>query len=361
MRAGVEPRGFEMTPNVRHHRGRLGGKRNGRMRHVTVDVVDSEADALEMKRRDRTVECFRFVDERLQFFSVRLIGANEREEIGEAVLCRLPAVRGHVRTIVDCGAPRSPRSASSARVRYSVGVERGRARIEPPDLSEKGGLKDGQPQRSDERLFMQLLAFGGCTDQQGLTRALQQARVDGVLYEDVNDPHGVAVLSLSSRPEVFVEGVRRVLATFPGLVLKPEFAMLGRTYSLGYEPDLRETLVDRPRRTVLNPDWRWAVWYPLRRNGKFAQLSDQDQRTILAEHGAIGMSFGAGDFAHDIRLACHGLNKSDNDFVIGLIGKELFPLSAVVQAMRKTQQTALYLDRLGPFFVGRAMWQSIVG
>jgi chlorite dismutase len=240
-------------------------------------------------------------------------------------------------------------------------VERGRARIEPPDLSEKGGLKDGQPQRSDERLFMQLLAFGGCTDQQGLTRALQQARVDGVLYEDVNDPHGVAVLSLSSRPEVFVEGVRRVLATFPGLVLKPEFAMLGRTYSLGYEPDLRETLVDRPRRTVLNPDWRWAVWYPLRRNGKFAQLSDQDQRTILAEHGAIGMSFGAGDFAHDIRLACHGLDKSDNDFVIGLIGKELFPLSAVVQAMRKTQQTALYLDRLGPFFVGRAMWQSIVG
>jgi hypothetical protein len=26
--------------------------------------------------------------------------------------------------------------------------------------------------------------------------------------------------------------------------------------------------------------------------------------------------------------------------------------------MRKTQQTALYLDRLGPFFVGRAVWQS---
>jgi hypothetical protein len=28
--------------------------------------------------------------------------------------------------------------------------------------------------------------------------------------------------------------------------------------------------------------------------------------------------------------------------------------------MRKTQQTALYLDRLGPFFVGRALWQSAV-
>jgi chlorite dismutase len=237
-------------------------------------------------------------------------------------------------------------------------VERGRARIEPPDLSEKGGLKDGQPQRSDERLFMQLLAFGGCADPQALTRALQQAHVQGVLYEDVNDPHGFAVLSLSEQPEAFVEGVRRALSTCPGLVLKPEFSMLGRTYSLGYEPDLHETLIERPRRTVLNPAWRWAVWYPLRRNGKFAQLTDQDQRAILAEHGAIGMSFGAADFVHDVRLACHGLDKSDNDFVIGLIGKDLFPLSAIVQAMRKTQQTALYLDRLGPFFVGRAIWQS---
>ena len=60
------------------------------------------------------------------------------------------------------------------------------------------------------------------------------------------------------------------------------------------------------------------------------------------------MAFGAGDFAHDVRLACHGLDRDDNDFVIGLIGKDLFPLSAVVQTMRKTQQTSLYLDRLGP-------------
>ena len=61
-----------------------------------------------------------------------------------------------------------------------------------------------------------------------------------------------------------------------------------------------------------------------------------------------------------IRLACHGLIERDNDFVLGLIGKELFPLSRLVQEMRKTQQTALYLDRLGPFFVGRAVWQSAV-
>src|SRR5499427_9436155 len=163
---------------------------------------------------------------------------------------------------------------------------------EPPDLSEKGGLKDGQPQRSDERLFMQLLAFGGCTDSAVVARELEQAGVEGVLYEDVNDPHGIGVLSLTQTPTMFVETVRPVLASRPELVLKPEFAMLGRTYSLGYEPDLHDTLVDRPRRTVLNPAWRWAVWYPLRRSGKFVQLTDQEQRTILAEHGTIGMAYG---------------------------------------------------------------------
>jgi chlorite dismutase len=181
-----------------------------------------------------------------------------------------------------------------------------------------------------------------------------------VLYEDMNDPRGVALLTLTQDPNVFLDRVRPLLngPSFTGLKQKPEYTMVGRTYSIGYEPDLTETLIDRPRRTVLNPAWKWAVWYPLRRSGKFAQLSADEQRVILAEHGAIGMSFGAGDYAHDIRLACHGLDKSDNDFVVGLIGKELFPLSAVVQSMRKTQQTSLYLERLGPFFVGRAIWQS---
>ena len=239
-------------------------------------------------------------------------------------------------------------------------MDKGRARIEPPDLSEKGGLKDGQPQRSDTRLFMHLLAFGGCADAGAVARHLQTNGVEGVVYEDVNDPLGVAVLTLSEDPNVFVERVRPALASGPCATLtqKPEYSMLGRTYSLGYEPDLQDTLVARPRRTVLNPAWRWAVWYPLRRSGRFAQLPDQEQRTILAEHGTIGMAFGAGDYAHDIRLACHGLDRDDNDFVIGLIGKDLFPLSAVVQSMRKTQQTSLYLDRLGPFLVCRAVWQS---
>ena len=221
-------------------------------------------------------------------------------------------------------------------------------------------MKGGQPQRANTRLFMQLVAFGGCVDSAPLAEAMKQAGLPGVLYEDMNDPRGVALLTFGEDPAFFLDRVRPLLtkAPFASLVQKPEYTMMGRTYSLGYEPDLIDVLLRRPARTVLNPAWRWGVWYPLRRSGRFAQLPPDEQRVILAEHGTIGMSFGAADLAHDVRLACHGLDKDDNDFVVGLIGKDLYPLSAIVQAMRKTQQTALYLERLGPFFVGRAVWQS---
>jgi len=207
---------------------------------------------------------------------------------------------------------------------------------------------------------MQVMAFGNCRDVPAVVDHLSRAPIGSVVYEDLNDPRGIAVLTMSRNPNEFIEIVRPLLiqGPFETLTFKPDYTMFGRTYSIGYEPDLQDTLLERPRRTVLNPDWPWAVWYPLRRSGRFSQLAADEQRTILAEHGAIGMTFGAADLAHDVRLACHGLDRDDNDFVIGLIGKELFPLSAVVQSMRKTQQTSLYLDRLGPFFIGRVVWQS---
>lgn len=236
----------------------------------------------------------------------------------------------------------------------------GRPPVDLPDISEKGAPKDGVPQSSDERMYMQLLAFTECEHPGMLGEVLQAAKIEGALYEDLNDPRGVAVLTMSTDPNHFVDVVREVLAHAPFNMLKPvpEYTMFGRTYSLGYEPDLNEVLVDRPRRHILTKDWPWVVFYPLRRSGAFEQLEHQAQRDILKEHGTIGMGYGAADFAHDIRLACHGLDKNDNDFVIGLLGKELHPLSALVQRMRKTQQTSLYLERLGPFFVGRTLWQS---
>jgi chlorite dismutase len=228
------------------------------------------------------------------------------------------------------------------------------------DLREKGGPKDGQTQYSDRRLFMQLTAFSGCRDSEALACALADSGLEAVLYEEAGDPTGVAVLSMSEDPARFVTGLRPVLQSTPfaGLTLKPEFSMMGRTYALGYEPKLEEWLLHRPRRMVLDEGTPWAVWYPLRRTGAFARLPRPEQQQILKEHGVIGRQFGEAGLASDIRLACHGLDKADNDFVIGLLGKELFPLSALVETMRPTVQTSQYLESIGPFFVGRAVWRS---
>ena len=72
----------------------------------------------------------------------------------------------------------------------------------------------------------------------------------------------------------------------------------------------------------------------------------------------MGRAYAEAGYANDIRLACFGLDQHDNEFMIGLVGAELYPLSRLVQDMRKTQQTAKYIDSLGPFFVGQVCWQS---
>ena len=156
------------------------------------------------------------------------------------------------------------------------------------------------------------------------------------------------------------DSFREILAAdpFDALTQRPALTMLGRSYASGFEPDLAEWLLRRPRRSVLNPAWPWAIWYPLRRTGAFTRLSREEQGTILREHATIGRAYGEADLAHDIRLACYGLDANDNDFVIGLVGPELHPLSHLIQAMRRTIQTSEYIERLGPFFVGHTYWQS---
>ncbi|HMQ55836.1 MAG TPA: chlorite dismutase family protein, partial [Anaerolineae bacterium] len=167
------------------------------------------------------------------------------------------------------------------------------------------------------------------------------------------------LLTFSEEPDFFVTGLRELLnqAPFADLTFKPEYTMLGRTYSIGYEPDLEATLIHGPKRKVLDPELKWAIWYPLRRDKAFETLPEQEQRVVLMEHGGIGFTFGKAGYAKDIRLSCHGLDKNDNDFVVAVLGKNLHPISAVVQSMRKTKQTSLHLESLGPFFVGRVVWQ----
>jgi hypothetical protein len=227
------------------------------------------------------------------------------------------------------------------------------------DLSEKG-MRHGKPISLDRRLFMQFMAFGDCADPKQAADALAAAGIEGVLYLDITDARGIGLLVMSEDPDHFVTTVRDLLNAppFSGYSHKPEFDMLGRTYSIGYEPDLEDTLLVKPRTKTTNPAFKWAVWYPLQRAKIFQTLPAAKQRQILAEHGTLAKRYGFAGLAADIRLACHGLDKHDNDFVIGLLGPTLFPLSHVVQEMRKTEQTSQYLDSLGPFFVGRVVWQS---
>ena len=162
----------------------------------------------------------------------------------------------------------------------------------PPDLRERGG----GGKTSDRRLFMQLLVFTHCPHTRGLIDAAQAAGLDAVVYESLHDPRGAALLTWGEDPAEFAGKLRTVLRgeALAKAELLREMTMLGRTYTIGYEPDLDEVLLRRPVRHATNPDWPWAVWYPLRRSGAFARLPRDEQMPILKEHGTIGFGFGAG-------------------------------------------------------------------
>jgi chlorite dismutase len=231
---------------------------------------------------------------------------------------------------------------------------------ELPDVAEKGRDAAGNPISVDRRLYMQLLVFDGAADLAPLQAALAGSGFQAALYADLNNPRGAGLVTASTEPEFFASDLRSFLARppFRDLALVPAYTMLGRSYAIGYESDLEHVLVRRPLQRLCNPAWPWAVWYPLRRRGSFERLPPAEQQAILREHGNIGALFTAADLGYDIRLACHGIDRADNDFVIGLIGSRLHPLSAMVQTMRKTRQTSEFLESLGPFFIGRASWQS---
>jgi chlorite dismutase len=231
---------------------------------------------------------------------------------------------------------------------------------QPLDLSEKGKNKAGDPASTHRRLFMQFYAFGDVPHSGALIEALDSSGLVGVLYHDLNDPRGVGLLTFSEEPDYFINEVRTFLnePPFATLTPKPEYTMFGRTYSIGYERDVEHHLAVEPRLKVCNPAYPWAIWYPLRRFGTFEQLNQEEQFALLREHGSIGRAYGAAGYGTDIRLASYGLDKQDNDFTVALLGPELFPLSSIVQAMRKTGQTSQHMQKMGPFFVGKMVWQK---
>jgi hypothetical protein len=228
------------------------------------------------------------------------------------------------------------------------------------DVAEYGGKREGVRQAIDRRLFMQLVVFdsppGRVADETArrLADLCTRDHVAAVVYADTMSPRGLGLLTWSDDPAHFVRKVRPLFAedALTQATLRPQFGMIGRTYATGHEPDLEWTLLRRPVENVTRETYPWHVWYPLRRTAAFARLDAHEQSQILREHAQIGMAYGAQELAHDVRLACYGLDAGDNEFVIGLVGSALHPLSHLVQAMRKTRQTSEFIDRMGPFFVG---------
>lgn len=229
-----------------------------------------------------------------------------------------------------------------------------------PDLREHGALIRGQSQTLDRRLFVQLHVFTGCMSTDEVIAAVKESGLRAAVYADLNDPRGVGVLLMDENPSTFAEVGRALLVSDPFSALKPrlDWTMIGRTYASGREPDLVDFLLHKVPRNVLNPANPWAIWYPLRRIGAFNRLPRAEQGKILMEHGMLGRSYGEAGYASDVRLECHGLDRDDNDFVIGLIGSDLFPLSRLVKDMRSTRQTGEFIQAMGPFFVGKALFQA---
>jgi chlorite dismutase len=229
-----------------------------------------------------------------------------------------------------------------------------------PDLLEHGAPVRGQAQASDTRLFVQLQVFTECLDVSSVVAAVRRSGMIAAVYVDVNDPRGIGVVVMDEDPAMFTESFRAMLiaAPFSQLTPVPGFTMLGRTYAQGREPDLSDFLLHKVPRNVLNPDNAWAVWYPLRRTGAYNRLTRADQGKIMMEHGMLGRRYGEAGYAVDVRLECHGLDRDDNEFVIGLIGPDLLPLSKLIKDMRATRQTAEFIQAMGPFFVGKAVYQS---
>ena len=244
-------------------------------------------------------------------------------------------------------------------VKARVDDRSGADESEGADVAEHGRTADGETTSLDRRLYMQLHAYGGARDSAALIAALEAAGFASVLYEDVNDPAGVALLTLSEAPEAFVSEHRAFLQSslFAELTPKPELhdarPHLRDRVRAGSGGDARRpTAAPRPRPgSAGRSGTRFAA--PAR-----SSSSRREQDTVLMEHGGVGMAFGRAGLGYDIRLACHGLDRDDNDFVVGLLGPELHPLSIIVQRMRKTKQTSLHLERLGPFFVGRVAYQG---
>src|SRR5690242_15024294 len=93
------------------------------------------------------------------------------------------------------------------------------------DVRERGAERNGAPQTLDRRLFMQLLVYECDGRPQPLIDALGAAlvkhKMPSVIYEDVNDPNGIGLLSWCVDPTEFTSKLRPAFAELTPGLLRP--------------------------------------------------------------------------------------------------------------------------------------------
>jgi hypothetical protein len=213
----------------------------------------------------------------------------------------------------------APENAASPHASAPAGPPSGMPGLPEIDVREWGGKRDGERQVLDRRTFFQLMAFDVVHGQtlagiQALASMLSEQRIASVLYQEASAPMTIALLTWSEDPAHFVERVLPIVDR-PELVQRREYTMLGRTYSLGHEPDLEHACSAAPWSTASTQAGTGTSGIRSGASGAFEKLEKHDQGIILKEHAMIGMAYGKKGLAHDVRLACHGLDAGDNEFV----------------------------------------------
>jgi chlorite dismutase len=210
---------------------------------------------------------------------------------------------------------------------------------------------------SENTLFLQLQVFdiepaaGPRAMVSALSRRLREKRIDGVIYGDANDHRGIGLLTWANDPADILDNVHALLGgkRFAALTPRPGWAMFGRVTG-----DDTESTTE----TLLRADQRWGVWYPVRNKPEWGSLDEAARSAVHREHGAIAKSFIDEDKVAYVRLSCHGLDPEDNDHIFGLTAGSLADISLLQEAMRGTSQVSTYVDKMGPVFVGRKVWQN---
>ena len=107
--------------------------------------------------------------------------------------------------------------------------------------------------------------------------------------------------------------------------------------------------LDRCQEILVEARWPNGVTCPTCGGTRVSYLATQKRWQCYGKHPRRQFSVKVGTIFEDSPI------KLDKWFTaIWLIGPALHPLSAIVERMRKTKQTSLYLEKLGPFFIGRA-------